>query len=98
MAIVFIMAIPMIKATYSFDAETVRLLEQVSRRWGVSKSEALRRAVRAAAAHAGQEDDPVGLLRQLQAAAALSKQAASSWAGSIRAERRAARSTSARPK
>lgn len=88
----------MIKATYSFDLETVRLLQEVSRRWGVSKSEALRRAIRAAAAQSGEEHDPIGLLRHLQAAAALSGKAAASWARSVRAERRAARSTSARPK
>lgn len=88
----------MIKATYSFDAETVRLLEEMSRRWGVSKSEAVRRAIRAAAVRSGQEHDPVGVLRHLQAAAALNGKAASSWARSVRAERRAARSTSARPK
>ena len=36
------MATTTIKATYSLDPETVRLLERVSRRWGVSKSEARR--------------------------------------------------------
>lgn len=43
------MAIPKIKATYSLDPETIALLERVSRRWGVSKSEALRRAIQALA-------------------------------------------------
>ena len=38
------MAIPKIKATYSLDVETVRMLVHMARRWGVSKSEALRRA------------------------------------------------------
>lgn len=35
-----------IKCTYSLDAGTVRTLEELARRWNVSKSEALRRAIR----------------------------------------------------
>ena len=43
------MAIPKIKSTYSLDVETVRTLESLARRWDVSKSEVLRRAIRSAA-------------------------------------------------
>lgn len=35
-----------IKSTYSLDVGTVRTLEGLARRWNVSKSEALRRAIR----------------------------------------------------
>ena len=35
-----------IKRTYSLDTGTVRALEELARRWNVSKSEALRRAIR----------------------------------------------------
>jgi len=35
-----------IKCTYSLDAGTVHALEGLARRWNVSKSEALRRAIR----------------------------------------------------
>jgi hypothetical protein len=38
-----------VKATYSLDPGTVCRLEEIARHWGVSKSEALRRAIRAAA-------------------------------------------------
>ena len=49
MAILRGMAITTIKSTYSLDVETVRMLESLARRWNVSKSEVLRRAIRSAA-------------------------------------------------
>ena len=62
------MAVTTIKSTYSLDVETVRTLESLARRWDVSKSEVLRRAIRAAA----EEKSPrakrkLEALRQLQA-------------------------------
>ena len=45
------------KTTYALDVETVRTLERVARRWGVSRSEALRRAIRVAARDAGPASD-----------------------------------------
>lgn len=83
------MAIPKIKATYSLDTETMRVLERVARRWGVSKSEALRRAIRASASLAPRPDDRTGALDELQAIMTLSPAAASAWARDVRAERRA---------
>jgi hypothetical protein len=52
-----IMAVPMIKSTYSLDLETVRKLERLAARWRVSKSEVLRRAVAVAA----KEESPADL-------------------------------------
>lgn len=49
MAIPFGMAIPRIKGTYTLDAETVRVLNSLAKRWGTSKSDVRRRAIRAAA-------------------------------------------------
>ena len=43
------MPTPMVKSTYALDTETLAALEQVAKRWGVTKAEALRRAIRAAA-------------------------------------------------
>ena len=85
------MAIPKIKATYSLDAETIRVLERVARRWGVSKSEALRRAIRASTSLAAHADGRTVTLDDLQAASALSRTAAGGWAREVRAERRANR-------
>ena len=44
------MATTTIKSTYSLDVESVRVLEELARRWDVSKSEVLRRAIRSVAA------------------------------------------------
>jgi hypothetical protein len=90
MAILSGMAIPRVKATYSLDTETVRVLESVARRWGVSKSEALRRAIRASASLASTPGGP-SVLDDLQAAAGLTPARATAWARDVRAERRAAR-------
>lgn len=43
------MAAATIKSTYALDIESVRALDELARRWRVSKSEALRRAIRSAA-------------------------------------------------
>lgn len=43
------MATPKIKATYSLDEKTVKDLETMAQRLKISKSEALRRAIRLAA-------------------------------------------------
>jgi hypothetical protein len=85
------MAIPKIKATYSLDAETVRLLERVSHRWGVSKSEALRRAIQASAAAPTAKSGRLTALDHLQKTVALDAAATDSWARRARAERRAER-------
>jgi hypothetical protein len=89
------MASPSIKATYSLDPETVRLLERTAKRWSVSKSEALRRAIRAAAAGAPPEEGEA-VLDRLQEAANVSEAAARTWVKHARTERRAAGSKRAR--
>ena len=61
------MAIPKIKSTYSLDVETVRTLESLARRWNVSKTEVVRRAIRAAAGEKNQRvQEKREALRQLQ--------------------------------
>lgn len=84
------MATMTIKSTYSFDVETVRQLEAMARRWGVSKSEALRRAIRAAANQqpaAGQE--VLQALDRLQDSLALTADSSKRWETTARNERRA---------
>ena len=84
------MARTSIKATYSLDPETVRTLDSISRRWGVSKSEALRRAI-LAAAHQPASDAKARLaaLDRAQDALRLDAATADAWVKDIRAERRA---------
>lgn len=84
------MATTTVKSTYSLDVETARTLEDMARRWGVSKSEALRRAIRAAkpgANHA--KPKALAALDSLQRSLKLDSRAATRWAKRTRAERRA---------
>ena len=80
-----------IKATYSLDPETIRSLERIARRWDVSKSEALRRAIRGAesADEGAGRSEAVAALDELQGRLSLDKEAAERWARSIRSERTA---------
>ena len=91
------MAIPKAKATYTLDPETLRALERMARCWGVSKSEALRRAIRVAS-EPGAKQTHHGLeaLDRLQRALALTPEGARRWAREVRAERRAASARRAR--
>lgn len=87
------MARTTVKATYALDVETTRALEDMARRWGVSKSEALRRAIRVA----GDEPGPgapraLAALSALQRSLGLDGQAAARWAERARSERRASSS------
>ena len=85
-----LMATITIKSTYSLDVETVRQLEAMARRWKVSKSEALRRAIRAAANQqpaAGRQ--ALRALDRLQDSLALPKDAAKRWERTVGNERRA---------
>jgi predicted transcriptional regulator len=86
------MATQTIKTTYALDVETVHALDELARRWGVSRSEALRRAIRAAA-HPGRSVvalEPVRALDRLQRALRLRPADVEDWSALVRAERRAA--------
>jgi hypothetical protein len=83
------MATPTIRSTYALDVETVRTLERIARRWRVSKSEALRRAIRAAADRPPGNHDALEALSELQRSLGLSRQQARTWAREARNERRA---------
>lgn len=84
------MARTTIKATYSLDPQTVRQLEGMARRLGVSKSEALRRAIRSAAVGdiADEREQALAALRQLRRSMNLDAAAADEWTRSVRDERR----------
>lgn len=83
------MAIPTIKATYTVDVETKRMLDRLAARWEVSRSEALRRAIRQAAGRSAGADR-LAALNALQARAGLDKTSAARWTTSQRKERRLA--------
>ena len=81
------MAIPSIKATYTVDVETKRTLDRLAEQWGVSKSEALRRAIRQAAGRSAVANR-LAALEALQREARLKPEAMSKWQREQRAARR----------
>ena len=84
------MAIPNIKSTYSLDVESVRVLEALAKRWKVSKSEVLRRAIRIAA-HGDYPEKRTTLeaLDQLQSSVRERRIDLEKWARDVKAERQA---------
>ena len=92
MAIHSVMAVTTIKSTYSLDVETVRTLESLARRWNVSKSEVLRRAIRTAAAgeRSQRAREKLEALRQLQDYVQRRGIDVEAWAREVRATRDAA--------
>ena len=75
-----------VRATYALDIDTVERLEALARLWSVSKSEALRRAIRAAGPESA-GPNRVDALKRLQKSAGLTRQAADKWVTQVRAER-----------
>ena len=85
------MATQTVKTTYSLDLKTVRTLEALAQRWKVSKSEALRRAIRASAEREPREAGREALraLDELQRALGLTAETAEQWVQAVQDERRA---------
>ena len=83
------MALPRIKSTYALDVESVHALEDLARRWGVSKSEALRRAIRSEARRQP-SGGALAALDQLQSSLRSRKVDLEQWALDVESERRAA--------
>jgi len=83
------MAITTIRSTYALRIETVRQLDLLAKHWGVSKSEALRRAISEAALQvaANVHLTPVEALERLQTTAGMPAQKASEFASQVRRER-----------
>lgn len=84
------MAKKVIRTTYALDEETVDRIDRLARTWGVSRSEALRRAV-AHAAHdrPGQAAHQLRLFRELQESLSLTEEQAEAWIDDVRQEREA---------
>jgi predicted transcriptional regulator len=80
------MATTSVRSTYSLDLETMRRIENLARRWDVSKSEVLRRALRMADEHAAGAER-LTLFRELQRRANLSSEQVDAWVADVRAER-----------
>ena len=82
------MARTTVKATYSLPPEIIDQLEHLAKRWGLSTSQALSRAIRSAA---DQEHStgPLAALEALQGQASLDADDARAWMEAIRCERHA---------
>lgn len=81
------MPAPSIKATYTVDVETKRTLDRLAARWDVSRSEALRRAIRQAAGTSAAANR-LKALDALQRQVQLTPAAAARWRKGQRDERR----------
>ena len=78
-----------VKATYSLDPETVRLLERMARKWNVSKSEALRRAIHLSSTTMPNETEaPLAAFDRLRASTTLGEPQVRRWLKDIAAERK----------
>ena len=85
------MASTTIKSTYSLDVKTIRTLEAMAKRWKVSKSEALRQAIRSASAQTEpSQSAPLRALDRLQETLELSAADRRRWERESRAEHKAA--------
>ena len=80
------MATTSVRSTYSLDMETMRRIDNLARRWDVSKSEVLRRALRIADEQSARSER-VEALKQLQVSMDLSRERVEDWVADIRAER-----------
>ena len=78
-----------VRGTYALDVESVRKLEQLAKKWGVSKSEALRRSIHSAASNQAEGSDRLQAFRSLQRSLGLTRRRAKQWEDQVRAERRA---------
>ena len=82
------MASHTIKSTYTLDVPTVTQLEDLAKCWRVSKSAALRRAIREAAARAAPlAEERLQALNELQRRLALDETSAATWIEDILKER-----------
>jgi hypothetical protein len=74
----------------SLDASTLEIVEQLSRAWGVSKEEAVRRAVTQADAApvAVKNSDRLAAFKQLQSRLQLTPEKAAAWQSAVREGRR----------
>ena len=90
MAITSRMAKKTIRSTFALDPETVAELDRLADKWGVSKSETLRRIIAAAARVEAVDTsaDAVAALQELQEKLALTPEKTEAWLREVRALRK----------
>lgn len=77
-------------SSVSLDPSTLAVVEQLARAWGVSKEEAVRRAVTQAESVpvAAKKSDRLQAFKQLQSRLQLTPEKAAAWQSSVREGRR----------
>jgi len=82
-----------LRGTFSLDAATLMDIAQLAARWGVGKSEVIRRSVRVASEHSSElfpdRSSPKEALRQLQKDFPLTPKGRAAWKESVLKERMA---------
>ena len=93
MAITSTMARISVRSTFALDPETVDALGRLADRWGVSKSEVIRRVIGIASAveEVDAASDALAALDELQSALGLDEEVAEAWVQRVRSERTASR-------
>lgn len=83
-----------VRSTFALDPETVEALDRLAARWAVSKSEAIRRVINAAAKveEMDASSDALAALEELQEMLDLDEERAEAWIRRVREERDADRS------
>jgi len=83
-----------VRSTFALDPETVEALDGLAERWAVSKSEAIRRIINAAAKVEEMDaaSDALAALGELQEILDLDEERAEAWICRVREERDASRS------
>jgi Zn-dependent peptidase ImmA (M78 family) len=86
MAITSNMAKMTIRSTFALDRETVENLERLAKKWGVSKSAALRRVIDAAACveEVDAAADALAALKEIQERLALTPEKTEAWLRELR--------------
>ena len=84
------MARTTVRTTFALDPETVEALDRLAERWSASKSDVVRRIVRAAARveEVDASSDALRALDELQDTLGLDEERAEAWVARIRDERR----------
>lgn len=88
------MSYSLVRTSVSLDTGTLGILEQLARKWAVSKAEVMRRALRSAKEEADRQDQipsPLQALEWLQAGGGITLEESADFKSGVQAERQAKR-------
>lgn len=88
------MSYSLVRTSVSLDTGTLGILDQLARKWSVSKAEVMRRALRKAKEEADRQDQlpsPLQALEWLQAGGGITLEESADFKSRVQAERQAKR-------